>query len=71
MAIPSVNHPCWLKLARGQLERLPTEHLSMQLLRKRLSASEAPEQEKAADIRRFFEEYERILVAELAMISRL
>ena len=72
MALPPSSHPCWLKLARGGLERVPTQQLGVKLLSKRLSGSpEMSELEKAADVHRFFAKFERILGPEIQFISKL
>jgi hypothetical protein len=71
MAIPGKSDPCWTKLANGGLDRIPTQQLSVNLLRQRLARSPAPSSEKAEEIRRFFETFERVLQSELSHISRL
>jgi hypothetical protein len=56
---------------RGELDRLPTQQLSLVLLRKRLSTSPGTERDKAAEVRAFFEKWERIFQPEIAHISAL
>jgi hypothetical protein len=69
MCVPSELHPCWTKLAAGELARLRTEQLGLQLLAKRLDRSDQPMPKKAAEIRAYFVKYERILGTEISQLG--
>ena len=69
MCVPSAIHPCWAKLAAGELARLRTQQLGLQLLAKRLDRSEQPMPQKAAEIRAYFVKYERILGVEISQLG--
>lgn len=69
MCVPSALHPCWQRLAGGELARLRTPQLGLQLLAKRLDRSGEPLPRKAAEIRSYFVKYERILGPELEQLG--
>jgi hypothetical protein len=69
MCVPSAVHPCWTKLATGELARLRTEQLGLKMLAKRLDRSEQTMPQKAAEIRAYFVKYERILSAEISQLG--
>ena len=71
MALPPPNHACWTRLARGDISRLKTQQLGIQLLAKRLQTSTATDSQKAGEIRAFFEKYERILGPEISQLASL
>ena len=71
MALPAPLHPCWTRLAKGEMSRIKTQQLGMQLLAKRLEKSPAPVNEKAAEIRGYFEKYERILGPEISQLAAI
>lgn len=66
--IPASNDGVWLRLARGGLDKIETQQLGLQLLRKRLASSSASDAEKAAEVYTFFDKYTRILGSEVAQI---
>jgi hypothetical protein len=67
--IPPANHPCWQRLAEGGLSRIKTQHLGTQLMTKRLERSSDPTSVKAAEIRTFFERWERALPNEVQQLT--
>ena len=67
MTIPTPTHPCWLRLANGGLARLKTQHLGTQLMTKRIERSADSPLQKSAEIRAFFEKWERVLQNENAI----
>jgi hypothetical protein len=69
--VPPINDPCWLRLAKGGLGRMKTQHLGTQLMTKRLERSSASETEKANEIHAFFTRWERALPSEVAQLPRL
>jgi hypothetical protein len=71
MAVPSPNHPCWLRLANGGLSRLKTQHLGTQLMAKRIERSTERPETKAAEIQAFFTRWERALHAEVQQLATL
>jgi len=71
MPIPSVNHPCWQKLANGGLARLKTQHLGTQLLTKRLERSTDPITVKVNEIHAFFTKWERVLPSEIQQLNSI
>lgn len=71
MAIPAPNHPCWLKLANGALEKLKTEHLGTQLMIKRITRSADPAAAKASELHAYFSKWERALSREVAQLTIL
>lgn len=71
MLIPAPNHPCWLKLAGGSLEKLKTQHLGTQLLIKRVVRSTDPVSAKATELHAYFTKWERILPNEIAQLTTL
>lgn len=71
MAIPSIDHPCWKKLAAGGLSRLRTKHLGTQLLAKRLERADIPEKAKIEEIHAFFVRWEPILANEIAQLNTI
>lgn len=71
MAVPASSHPCWIHLAEGALKHLRSNHLGTQLMTKRLEKSSAPIDEKAAQIRAFFERWEMVLPDEVSQLTSL
>ena len=71
LSVPPINDPCWLRLAKGGLGRLKTQHLGTQLMTKRLERSSAPDGDKANEIYAFFARWERALPTEVAQLLRL
>ncbi len=69
MPIPPAHHPCWQRLAEGGLARIKTQHLGTQLMTKRLERSTDPTSVKAAEIRAFFERWERALPNEVQQLT--
>ena len=70
MSIPSPSHPCWSKLAQGQLAQIRTEQLGLQLLKKRMEASPLTAAQKATEIHSFFTKWEKILDSEIAQLPK-
>ncbi len=70
-SLPPPNHPCWQRLASGALERMTTQHLGTQLMRKRMASSPAGVVIKATELHAYFTRWERILPSEVAQIARL
>ncbi len=69
MPVPSLQHPCWQRLANGGLAQLRTQHLGTQLLTKRLERSADPLPVKAAEIHAFFTKWEKVLAAEVQQLT--
>ncbi len=71
MSLPPATHPCWQKLAQGALAKLQSKHLGTQLMTKRLMLSADSTQAKAAEIRAYFVQWERILKDEILQLTTL
>lgn len=71
MTIPAPTHPCWLRLANGGLARLKTQHLGTQLMSKRIERSPDSPQQKSAEIRAFFEKWEKVLQNEVQQLTTI
>ena len=71
MALPSVEHPCWQRLAGGALSRMKTHHLGTQLMMKRLERSTAAPAARASEIHAFFSKWERALPDEVQQLLTL
>ena len=71
MAIPPPGHPCWQKLANGNLANIKTEHLGTQLMAKRIARSADPLPAKIAELHAYFTKWERILPNEVAQLTTL
>ena len=69
--VPPINDPCWLRLAKGGLSRMKTQHLGTQLMTKRLERSSTSDVEKAHEIYAFFTRWERALPSEVDQLPRL
>ena len=69
MTLPTLNHPCWQKLASGGLSKIRTQHLGTQLLAKRIERSTDPIASRAAEVHAFFSKWERILPTEVAQLT--
>ncbi|GAA0747298.1 hypothetical protein LRH25_23510 [Ideonella azotifigens] len=71
MAVPTITHACWQRLAGGALANLKTQHLGIQLLTKRLQRSTDPLSVKASELHAFFAKWERVLPNEIQQLTHL
>lgn len=70
MPIPSVEAPCWARLAAGAVPGFKTEHIALKFLLKRLSGDAIAPATKARELHAFFVKFERLLGSEITTLSK-
>ncbi len=70
MAVPAFNHPCWTRLASGQLPGFQTEHVALKFLLKRLQSEAITPTAKVRELHDFFTKFERLLAKEINHLAK-
>ena len=71
MPVPPITHPCWIRLARGDLGTLHTHHAATAMMVERLQHSREPVMLKASEIFSYFSKWGENLPYEVSQIRRL
>jgi len=72
MAVPPIYHPCWKKLAEGNLRQITLQNTAAQMLAKRFERDgRTPIPTKVAELHEFFARWERTLGHELSQLGRV